>query len=93
MSRLDRTSVILLMLVLMTSFFVITIRHENRLAFIQLQKHEEIRDQLQTQWGQLMTEKATWAIEHNIAEDAGTRLGMSPPPPEKIITVQLGKLN
>ena len=90
MSSIDRTSVMLLVLVLVTSFFVITIRHENRLAFIQLQKYEEIRDQLQTQWGQLMLEKATWAIEHNIADDAGTRLGMAAPPPEKIITVQLG---
>ena len=93
MNSINRMSVMLLVLVLVTSFFVVTIRHENRLAFIQLQKHEEMRDQLQTRWGQLMLEKATWAIEHNIAEVASTRLGMSPPPPEKIITVQLGKLD
>jgi cell division protein FtsL len=93
MSSLNRMSVILLVVVLVSSFFVITIRHKNRLAFIQLQKHEEMRDQLQTRWGQLMLEKATWSIEHNIAEDARTRLSMSPPPPEKIITVQLGKLD
>jgi cell division protein FtsL len=91
MNSMDKMSAILLVLVLVTSFVVIIVRHENRLAFVQLQKHEEIRDQLQTRWGQLMLEKATWAMEHNIAEDAGTRLGMSTPPPDKIITVQLGK--
>ena len=93
MNVFNKMSVILLALVLISSVFVVAIRHENRLAFIQLQKHEEARDELQTQWGQLMLEKATWAIEHNIAEDASMRLGMAPPPPEKIITVQLEKLD
>jgi len=40
-----------------------------------------------------MLEKATWAIEHNIADDAGQRLGMMPPPPDQIITVQLQGVN
>jgi cell division protein FtsL len=87
---MNRASVILLALVIVSALLVVTIRHENRLAFVKLQKQEEIRDGLQIEWGQLMLEKATWAIEHNISEDAAERLGMSSPPSEKIITVQLG---
>lgn len=87
---MNRTSVYLLALLIASALLVVTIRHENRLAFVRLQNQEEIRDGLQTEWGQLMLEKATWAIEHNISEDAAERLGMSSPPSEKIITVQLG---
>lgn len=86
---MNKVSIVLLALVLVGAYFVVTVRHENRLAFVQLQKHEGVRDHLQAEWGRLMLEKATLAIEHNIAEDAGVRLGMSAPPPEQIITVQL----
>ena len=90
---INRTGVWLIFLVLAGAIFVVVTRHENRLAFIHLQEQEEIRDQLQAEWGRLMLEKATWAIEHNIADDAGHRLGMAPPPPEKIVTVQLQGVN
>jgi cell division protein FtsL len=90
---INHTSILLTALVVASACFVVTTRHENRLAFIRLQQQEEIRDQLQTEWGRLMLEKATWAIEHNIADDAGQRLGMMPPPPDQIITVQLQGVN
>ncbi len=90
---INRTSVWLITLILAGAFFVVVTRHENRLAFIHLQEQEEFRDQLQIEWGRLMLEKATWAIEHNIADDVGNRLGMAPPPPEKIVTVQLQGVN
>ena len=86
---MSKTSVFLLVAVLVSAFFVVTVRHQNRLSFVYLQDMEAQRDQLQSEWGRLMIEKTTWAMEHNIADDAGTRLGMSPPPPDKIITVQL----
>ena len=54
-----------------------------------LQNLENERDKLQAEWGRLMLEKATWSIGHNLSEDATTRLGMSPPEPDAIITVDL----
>jgi len=86
---MNKLSALLLVTVLISAFFVVSVRHSNRLSFVNLQEMETQRDQLQTEWGRLMIEKATWAMEHNIADDAGTRLGMAPPPPDKIITVQL----
>jgi cell division protein FtsL len=88
-AAVNKISLFLLAVVLVSALFVVTVRHQNRLSFIYLQNMEAQRDQLQSEWGRLMIEKATWAMEHNIADDAGTRLGMSPPPPDKIITVQL----
>ena len=86
---MSKPSVFMLIVVLASALFVVTVRHENRLSFIDLQEMENQRNQLQSEWGRLMLEKATWAMENNIADDAGTRLGMLPPPPEQIITVQM----
>lgn len=93
MHFMNPATIVLIALLMVSAIVVVTVRHENRIAFIQLQEEEERRDQLQTEWGRLMLEKATWAMEHNIAGDAGVRLGMSPPKPEKIITVQLQEVN
>ncbi len=86
---INSKSILLLILLLGSALTVVTIRHENRIAFVELEKQEKRRDELQTQWGRLMLEKATWIMEQNIAENAGLRLGMLPPKPERIITVQL----
>ncbi len=86
---MNKLSVFMLIVVLASALFVVTVRHENRLSFIDLQEMEKQRNHLQYEWGRLMLEKATWAMENNIADDAGTRLGMSPPPPEQIITVRI----
>ena len=86
---MNKISILLLVLVLVSAMAVVTTRHENRLAFIELQNLESNRGKLQTEWGRLILEKSTWGIEHNIADDAGSRLNMFPPPPEKIITVHL----
>ena len=91
--KLSPITILLLIVVLISALFVVSTRHENRLAFIQLQQQEENRNKLQTEWGRLMLEKARLSIEHNITEQAGQQLGMAPPAPQEIITVQLEGAN
>ncbi len=86
---MTKMTLLLFVLVVVSSLLVVTIRHENRLAFIDLQQMESQKDHLKNEWGRLMLEKATWADQHSIADDAGERLGMQPPSPDKIVTVQL----
>ena len=86
---MNKLSVFMLIATLASALFVVTVRHENRLSFMDLQAMENQRGHLQSEWGRLMLEKATWAMENNIADDAGTRLGMRPPPPQQIITVRM----
>ena len=88
----NKTSFLLIAITFVCALFVVTVRHQNRVEFVHLQSLEKHRDNLQAQWGRLMLEKGTWAIEHNIAEDAGDRLGMHPPPPEKNYYSQFGGL-
>ena len=82
-------SIITFILLILSALTVVTVRHENRLEFVELQALELQRNQLQTRWSRLMLEKATWEMQHSIAEDAGNRLGMAAPTAEKIVTVQL----
>lgn len=86
---MSKLSVFMLIVVLVSALFVVTVRHKNRLSFVDLQEMENQRTQLQYEWSRLMLEKETWAMENNITNDFGSRLGMLPPPPEQIITVQM----
>lgn len=80
----------LFLLVLVSAYGAVTIRHENRLAFVRLQGLEEERSHLQYEWGRLMLEKATWSTQHNLSEDAKKRLNMVPPSYDHIVTVDRG---
>ena len=88
---MPRLTILLLLVLVSSSLAVITVRHKNRLAFVELQDIQEQRNRLQNEWGRLILEKATWAEQHNIADQAGERFGMQPPAPDEIITVQLGR--
>jgi cell division protein FtsL len=86
---MTRYSILTLTLLLISALCVVTVRHENRRAFISLQELENQRSQMQFEYGRLILEKATWTMENNIADDAGSRLKMLPPPAENIVTIQL----
>ena len=86
---MNRTTIILLIATIACSCLVVAIRHQNRLEFVYLQGLESERDDLQAEWGRLMLEKATWSLGHSLTEDVASRLGMSPPEPDEIITVDL----
>lgn len=88
---MTKLTLVLFVLVVISALMVVTVRHENRLAFVNLQGQENLRNQLQNEWGRLMLEKATWTDQNSIADDAGKRLGMLPPAPETIVTVQLDR--
>lgn len=88
--RSNPALIFLIVAVMISSAAVIVVRHQNRIAFYQLQLQEQERDALQAEWGRLMLERATWTVEHSVSEDAGEGLGMSEPLPGDIVTVKLG---
>ncbi len=89
LSITNRWVVILWLLTLLSAFAVVTVRHQNRLAFIAWQKTEAEKIELQSERGRLTLEKATWAGRRNIFDDARKRLAMVAPAPDKIITLTL----
>ena len=74
---------------LVSALYVVVVRHQNRLEFLQVRSAEEQRDQLNDEWGRLQLDKATWA-RHNVVEQAARQeLGMVTPGPTDIVVVQL----
>lgn len=76
------------LLVWVSALAVVTVRHENRLAFIAWRETEAAKVELQAERGRLLLEKATWAGRRNIVDDA-RQLGMAAPSPDKIITLEI----
>ena len=81
-------SIALVILILISAYFVVTVRHENRLTFAHVQTLESERSQLQSEWSRLMLEYATWSNRDYLSEQAGKQLEMVAPAPENIVTVR-----
>ena len=65
--------------ILLSSFFVIYAKHENRQAFVALQELKNEQYKMQTEWGQLQLEQATWATHSRLEKIAESDLGMKIP--------------
>jgi cell division protein FtsL len=71
---------ILLIGVIISSLQVINAKHQNRQAFIALQSLKKQNDQMETEWGQLQLEQATWAAHGRVEKIASKQLEMVIPP-------------
>jgi len=84
-----RVSVVILTIaVLLSSFFVIYAKHENRKAFVELQSLKAEQYQMETQWGQLQLEQATWATHGRVEKIARKDLEMVIPPMNSVSIVK-----
>lgn len=81
-------SMALFILVLVSAYAVVTVRHENRLAFSHMQTLESQRSELQSQWSRLMLERATWSSREILSQQSIERLDMVAPSPDDIVTVR-----
>ena len=62
--------------VLLSSFFVINAKHQNRKAFVELQALKSEQYEMETKWGQLQLEQATWAAHGRVEQIASKDLEM-----------------
>ncbi len=85
MPGMNKWLLILWVATVLCALAVVTVRHQNRLSFMEWRKVEAEKVELQSERGRLLLEHATWAGRRNIVEDARQRLGMAPPAPDKII--------
>jgi len=73
---------------MLSSFFVINAKHENRQAFVELQKLKNQRYQMETEWGQLQLEQATWAAHGRVEQIARSNLEMITPSMESVSIIR-----
>ena len=73
--------------VLASAIAVVSIRHEVRTRFIELQKLVKVRDGLIVEWGQLQIEQSTFATHGRIDRLAREKLKLKQPLADDIIIV------
>ncbi len=77
--------------VAITALLVVDLRHRNRLLFAELQTVTRERDQLNTEWGQLLLEQGAWSEHRRIEDTARVRLGMALPGSDQVVVVRARK--
>lgn len=70
---------ILVAAVFISAIEVVITRHDARTLFVEIQKLEKARDELNEEWGRLQLEQSTWATDVRVESMARTELGMKIP--------------
>jgi len=67
---------------------VVYTQHQARKSFVELQALQNVRDELNTEWGRLQLEQSTWATHGRIEVMARDKLDMMIPPPAAVVLVK-----
>ncbi|HUI63107.1 MAG TPA: cell division protein FtsL [Steroidobacteraceae bacterium] len=59
-------------------------KHRAREMFVELERLNARRDNLEIEWGQLQLEQSAWSTHAFVERVASTRLRMAMPPPKEI---------
>jgi cell division protein FtsL len=59
-------------------------KHRARESFVELERLNSRRDNLEIEWGQLQLEQSAWSTHAFVERVASTRLKMAMPPPQEI---------
>lgn len=59
-------------------------KHRARELFVQLERLNNQRDNLEVEWGQLQLEQSAWSTHAFVERVASTKLKMGTPPPKDI---------
>ncbi|MBL1292429.1 MAG: cell division protein FtsL [Thiotrichales bacterium] len=71
--------IIVALLVIISAIAIVLSQHHSRSLITELQSLYVERDNLDTEWGQLLLEQSTWATPSRIEYFAGDKLGMRVP--------------
>lgn len=82
-----RLNAILLLIAVACALSVVSSNHKARKLFIELEREQERMKQLDVEWGQLQLEQSTWASHARVEKIARDKLGMKPPAPGQIVSV------
>ena len=77
------------LLVVLSALLVVAVKHESRKLFVDLQRLERERDELNVNWGRFKLEGGYLASHDRIWSEAETRLGMDRPAPGRMAIVNL----
>ncbi|MDT8387635.1 MAG: cell division protein FtsL [Thiogranum sp.] len=79
---------LLLLVTIATAMGAAYARHESRKLFLDLQRLEGARDDMNVEWGQLQLEQSTYTRHGNVEAVARERLDMRSPRPDQIVILR-----
>ena len=79
---------VLLLATLVTAIGVVYARQQSRIAFVELTRLGNERDDLNFEFGRLQLEQATWAESNRIEQIARGKLGMVSPSSSETIVIK-----
>jgi cell division protein FtsL len=82
------TLAVLTLLVVASAIACVFVRHDARKLFVDLQRLEAERDQLEIEWGQLRLEQSAHSSHARVEELARERMAMREPVTDEIYVVQ-----
>ena len=81
---MTRFNFVLLAALIACALGLVTSQHQARKLYVELQKEQDLANQINVEWGQLQLEASTWATHARIEKIAVQSLGMRVPPPSRI---------
>ena len=84
-----RLNLLLLLILLVCALSVVASNHRARKVFSELETGQKRMRDLDVEWGQLQLEQSTLAAHVRVAAIARDKLGMKPPAPGQIISVDV----
>jgi len=91
MSQDKVITILLVILLITTAIGMVYTKHKNRKLFIELQSLQLERDDMNTEWGKLQLEQATWGAHGRIEQFARKKLRMDLPGSGEVIMVMTKK--
>ncbi len=79
---------LLLLVTVATAMGAAYARHESRKLFLDLQRLEAARDEMNVEWGQLQLEQSTYTRHGNVETVARERLDMHSPRPDQMVILR-----
>ena len=86
---MDRLSITLVLLVVISALAVVGLRHQSRMSFAELQSLRTERDNLDIEWGRLLLEQGAWSQHQRVESIARTKLGMKTPEAREVVILNL----
>jgi cell division protein FtsL len=87
---MTRFNLLLFIALILCALGVVTSQHQSRKLYVELQKEQELAQQLEVEFGQLQLEQSTWAMHARIERIATRDLGMHVPAATRVQVIPAG---
>ena len=86
---MTKLNLILFFVLIVMSLSIVTSQHKARKLYFELEQHQDLAKNYETEFGQLQLEQSTWAMHSRIEELAAKKLTMQVPDAKRIQVISM----